>query len=108
MRLFVLVRHGQSELNATRRVNGDPSVAVGLTAQGESEAAGLALQLAGVEFDLCVHTRFGRTRATAKIALEGRPVPLEDVYRETEEISEDIGVEVEPGGPHLPHPEPDD
>ena len=27
MRLFVLVRHGQSELNATRRVNGDPDVA---------------------------------------------------------------------------------
>ena len=45
MRLFVLVRHGQSELNATRRVNGDPAVAVGLTAEGESEAAGLALQL---------------------------------------------------------------
>ena len=87
MRLFVLVRHGQSELNATRRVNGDPSVAVGLTAQGESEAAALALQLAGVEFDLCVHTRFGRTRATAKIALEGRPVPLE-----VEPLLDDINV----------------
>jgi probable phosphoglycerate mutase len=78
MRLFVLVRHGQSELNVTHRVNGDPSVPVGLTAQGESEAGGLALQLAGLELDLCVHTRFGRTRATAKIALEGRPVPLEE------------------------------
>jgi amino acid transporter len=32
-----------------------------------------------------------------------RPVPLREVYRETEEISEDIGIEVEPGGPHLPH-----
>jgi amino acid transporter len=31
-----------------------------------------------------------------------RPVPLGEVYRETEEISEDIGVEIEPGGPHLP------
>jgi len=77
MRLFVLVRHGQSELNVTHRVNGDPSVPVGLTAQGESEAGGLALQLACIELDLCVHTQFGRTRATAKIALEGRQVPLE-------------------------------
>ena len=76
MRLFVLVRHGQSELNVTRRVNGDPEVAVGLTAQGEAEAAGLALQLAGIDLDLCVHTRFGRTRATARIALEGRTVPM--------------------------------
>jgi broad specificity phosphatase PhoE len=77
MRLFVLVRHGQSELNATHRVNGDPSVPVGLTQQGEAEAAALGLQLVGVELDLCVHTRFGRTRATAEIALGGRPVPLE-------------------------------
>ena len=76
MRLFVLVRHGQSELNATRRVNGDPGVPVGLTAQGEAEAAALALQLAGIELDLCVHTRFRRTRATARIALEGRKVPF--------------------------------
>lgn len=87
LRLFVLVRHGQSELNVTSRVNGDPSVAVGLTAQGESEAAGLAVQLAGLELDLCVHTRFGRTRATAKIALEGRPVPLE-----VEPLLDDIDV----------------
>src|SRR5215207_3900852 len=78
MRLFVLVRHGQSELNATHRVNGDPAVPVRLTPQGETEAAALALQLAGVELDLCVHTRFGRTRATAEIALGGRPVPLEE------------------------------
>ena len=76
MRLFVLVRHGQSELNVTRRVNGDPNVPVGLTAQGEAEAGGLALQLAGIELDLCVHSRFGRTRATARIALEGRAVPV--------------------------------
>ena len=76
MRLFVLVRHGQSELNVTRRVNGDPSVPVGLTVQGEAEAGGLALQLAGIELDLCVHSRFGRTRVTARIALEGRAVPV--------------------------------
>jgi len=75
MQLFVLVRHGQSELNVSHRVNGDPSVRVGLTTLGETESAALALQLAGVELDLCVHTRFERTHRTAEIALAGRPVP---------------------------------
>jgi amino acid transporter len=41
-------------------------------------------------------------RSAAKVF---KPVALAEVYRETEEISEDIGVEVEPGGPHLPHGE---
>jgi broad specificity phosphatase PhoE len=57
-------------------VNGDPEIPVGLTPQGEAEAGGLALQVAGLELDLCVHTRFGRSRATAKIALDGRDVPF--------------------------------
>ena len=87
MRLFVLVRHGQSELNLTHHVNGDPSVLVGLTPQGEEEAAALHLQLAGVELDLCVHTRFGQTRATAEIVLGDRPVPLEE-----EQLLDDIYV----------------
>ena len=38
MQLFVLARHGQSELNVTHRVNGDPAVSVKLTAQGETES----------------------------------------------------------------------
>lgn len=77
MRLFVLVRHGQSELNASHRINGDPAVPVGLTEQGREEAASLGVQLAGIALDGCIHTRFGRTRATAAIALAGRNVPLE-------------------------------
>jgi hypothetical protein len=31
-----------------------------------------------------------------------RPVPLREVYRETEVIAEDLPPEVEPGLPHLP------
>ena len=77
MRVFVLVRHGQSELNVTHQVNGDPAVPVGLTEQGRAEAESLHVQLAGIELDLCVHTRFGRTRTTAEIALGDRPVPIE-------------------------------
>ncbi|HUQ23203.1 MAG TPA: histidine phosphatase family protein [Gaiellaceae bacterium] len=78
MRLFVLTRHGQSELNLTHHVNGDPDVPVRLTDQGKEEAAALGVQLEGTALDLCVHTRFGRTKATAEIALGGRPVPLEE------------------------------
>lgn len=77
MRLYVLVRHGQSRLNLTRQVNGDPAVAVPLTDQGRAEAAALGLQVAGTALDLCLHTRFGRTLETAELALAGRSVPLE-------------------------------
>jgi probable phosphoglycerate mutase len=86
VRLFILSRHGQSELNVTHRVNGDPGVPVALTEQGEREAAGLGAQIANVELDLCVHTRFGRTRQTALAALGNRAVPLleepllDDIY----------------------------
>ena len=77
MRLFILVRHGQSELNATQRINGDPAVPVALTSQGREEAAALAVQLSAIALDLCIHTRFWRTRETAEVALAGRDVPLE-------------------------------
>ncbi len=87
MRLFVLVRHGQSTLNLTRRVNGDPTVPVPLTEQGRAEAAGLGLQLAGIALDRCVHTRFGRTLETAQLALAGRSVPFE-----VEPLLDDIDV----------------
>ena len=86
MGLYVLVRHGQSELNVSHRINGDPDVRVNLSGQGEEEARGLGLQVANLELDLCVHTRFGRTRQTAEIVLAGRPVPLavepllDDIY----------------------------
>src|SRR6185436_8566163 len=87
MRLFVLTRHGQSELNVTCHVNGDPAVSVELTAQGAEESARLGVEVAGVGFDLCVHTRFGRTRQTAELALAGRSVPLE-----IEPLLDDIDV----------------
>jgi broad specificity phosphatase PhoE len=77
VRLAILVRHGQSELNVSRHVNGDPAVPVALTEQGRAESEALGTQLAGVALDLCVHTRFRRSRQTAEIALAGRDVPFE-------------------------------
>ncbi len=86
MRLFVIARHGESTLNIEKRVNGDPSVPVTLTERGREAAKLLGQQIAHVPLDVCVHSRFDRTRETAAIALSGRDVPfeveplLDDIY----------------------------
>ena len=74
MSLFILARHAQSALNLEGRVNGDPKVDVKLTARGVEQARELGQQLSQLPIDLCVHTRFARTRHTAEIALQGRAV----------------------------------
>jgi probable phosphoglycerate mutase len=86
VRVFVLTRHGESELNVTHRVNGDPEVRVGLTERGREQARGLGAQTSHFGVEGCVVTRFGRTRETASIAIEGRDIPvieeplLDDIY----------------------------
>jgi probable phosphoglycerate mutase len=87
MTLFILARHAQSEFNVKERVNGDPGVRVGLTEQGVEQARRLGVQLAQLPIDVCVHTRFERTRTTAEIALGERGVP----FRE-EPLLDDIDV----------------
>ncbi len=76
MRLFVVARHAESTLNVERRVNGDPTRPVGLTDRGRLEASELGVQLAGIPIDVCVHTRFPRTRETAELVLAGREIPF--------------------------------
>jgi len=85
--LYVLARHGESTLNLENRINGDPAVPVALTEQGHLEAQSLGRQIAHVRFDLCLCTRFSRTRETAEIALEGRHVAIE-----AEPLLDDIDV----------------
>lgn len=87
MRLFILTRHGESILNFEQRINGDPSVPVSLTEKGREEARLLGQQIKHIPVELCVHTRFSRTRETAAIALEGRDVPFE-----LEPLLDDIDV----------------
>ena len=87
MELYVLARHGESTLNLENRINGDPAVPVALTEQGHLEARSLGGQIAHVRFDLCLCTRFSRTRETAEIALERRDVPIE-----VEPLLDDIDV----------------
>ena len=76
MRLFVIARHGESTLNVEQRVNGDPSLPVALTDKGRDEARLLGQQIANIPITLCVHTRFGRTLETARVALADRGVPF--------------------------------
>src|SRR5207253_2569376 len=47
----------------------------------------LGAEVANVPLELCVHTRFGRTKDTARVALEGRDVPFE-----TEPLLDDIDI----------------
>ncbi|MFL5980737.1 MAG: histidine phosphatase family protein [Gaiellaceae bacterium] len=79
MQLYVIARHGESTLNFEQRINGDPAVEVHLTQTGREEAQLLGQQIAHIPLELCVHTRFGRTRETAELALRGRDVPLEEM-----------------------------
>jgi len=87
VRLFVVARHGQSILNVEKRVTGDPRRPVPLTPKGEKEAELLGLQVGGFKFDVCLHTRFPRTRQTAEIALGKRPVPYV-----TEPLFDDVNI----------------
>jgi broad specificity phosphatase PhoE len=74
--LFILTRHAHSTLNVEGRINGDPTVRVPLTDEGRAAAALLGHQLSALGIDVCVHTRFPRTRETAECILHGRQVPF--------------------------------
>src|SRR5580765_7317037 len=76
MRLFVLARHAETVLNHQNRINGDPRIPADLTEAGRNQARLLGEELTGLPIELCMHTRFGRTRVTAELALAGRSVPL--------------------------------
>lgn len=85
--LFLLARHAHSLLNLEQRVNGDPSVDVPLTDEGREQARLLGAQVAHLELELCVHSRFPRARETAELATTGRGVPLE-----VEPLLDDVNI----------------
>ena len=87
MELYILARHGESTLNSENRINGDPAVPVALTENGREEARLLGRQVAHIRLEVCICTRFTRTRETAEIALAGRDVPFE-----VEPLLDDIDV----------------
>jgi probable phosphoglycerate mutase len=77
-------------------VNGDPELDVPLSAEGREQAALLGAQIANVDLDLCVHSRFPRARETADTALAGRRVPTaEQPLLDDIDIGELEGWEIE-------------
>jgi broad specificity phosphatase PhoE len=75
MERALFVRHGESEFSVKELVNGDPSVACGLTEVGRQQAEQLGERLAGEQLGLCVVTEFPRTHETADLVLGERDVP---------------------------------
>ncbi len=75
MEQALLTRHAESEFSVRGLTNGDPSVACGLTAEGQAQARRLGELLADTPLDLCVTSEFERTQETADLALAGRDVP---------------------------------
>jgi probable phosphoglycerate mutase len=75
MRLFLLVRHGQSLFNIDKIVNGDPALDRGLSEYGIEEAETLGAEIAGLPIELAAVSPFPRALQTANIALGPREVP---------------------------------
>ena len=75
MERALFVRHGESVYSAKALVNGDPSIACGLTEVGQQQARQLGERLAGEPIGLCVVTEFPRTHETADLVLGEREVP---------------------------------
>lgn len=75
MERALFVRHGESVYSAKALVNGDPSIACGLTEAGQQQARQLGERLAGEPIGLCVVTEFPRTHQTADLVLGEREVP---------------------------------
>jgi broad specificity phosphatase PhoE len=75
MRLFLVVRHGQSLFNVEKVVNGDPELDRGLSEQGIEEAQRLGSQIEALPLDLVAVSPYPRALQTANIALDGREVP---------------------------------
>jgi probable phosphoglycerate mutase len=71
----MLARHGESLLNVEGVVNADPARDRGLSPRGEDEARELGRQIAALEIELVVTSRFPRAEQTAAIALASRDVP---------------------------------
>jgi broad specificity phosphatase PhoE len=76
MRLFIFARHAESALNAAGLLSSDPSRPIGLTPHGIEQARQLGQQLANLNVDVAVATRFLRTQETVELALRGRDIPL--------------------------------
>lgn len=71
-----LLRHGQTSLSATYRVNGDPRLAVSLDDTGREQCRRARAAIPVAEIRSCVTSEFPRAVETAKLILRGARVPI--------------------------------
>lgn len=76
-RVFILIRHAESTANTAHVLSSDPARDVPLTPRGRRQARDLRHQLALLDVELAICTRFLRTRETARLALGDVRVPVE-------------------------------
>jgi 2,3-bisphosphoglycerate-dependent phosphoglycerate mutase len=75
MNLTLMTRHGRSVFNVAGVVNGDPELDRGLDPSAIPVCEALSTQIAAIQIDLCVVSRFPRAQQTADLALGDRIVP---------------------------------
>ena len=72
--MLYIIRHGKTDWNARRRLQGRTDVP--LNSEGRRMAENARLEYADVHFDVCYCSPLIRARETAEILLRGRDVPI--------------------------------
>jgi len=70
------LRHGESEHNAKKVINGDPKNIYHLTKKGEEQASAMAEQLAGKKVDVIMTSEMLRTQETADFLSQKTGIPI--------------------------------
>ena len=78
MKLF-LVRHGETDWNIERRLQGQ--VDIQLNEFGRKLAVKTGMELSNISFDVCFTSPLKRAKETAELILDGKAVPIIDDER---------------------------
>ena len=79
MGTLLIVRHGETEWNAEGRIQGHTDI--GLSEKGAEQARSLGKRLADRQIDVAYSSDLKRTSETAKLALSGRDITLNETPR---------------------------
>ena len=79
---IILIRHGETEWNAVRRLQGH--IDISLSEVGQRQALALGRALAGEQLDAIISSDLGRARQTAEavVAHHGLPLQIDPALRE--------------------------